>query len=405
MATSALRQAIAAPPAPVMPAANAVPAPVPPQAAAGVVGKALAMNAAAQDAANTQVANDPLAQRYEAEAAQTDAANAEAAATVQGNMGRMTEIINAPEPERAPVPRLKPLPAAPVEEKKDPMRVMGQFLPVLAALGAYATAQPATNALMAATAAINAAKAQDKDEFDKQHKIWLENLKLTADTNSQLVSEYNLAMNDRSATMAERMSKVQAIAALNRDAIVLAGLKGGSVDQIAKLWQMRQAAGAPIIDLLKDVSDDERQRAEAKSRETIAWAELYARQNPAVMSQGDAVGTILNKGAKQGWASLTPDENRTLAEYKALNESRAPTIMGATPYGAPAAAGPPAGPTGTGAQPAGPGAAGPGAVATSAVAKRADGVYLPTSAADMANIPVGAKFLNPADGRVLPKAR
>lgn len=111
-----------------------------------------------------------------------------------------------------------------------------------------------------------------------------------------------------------------------------------------------------------------------------------------INSTGDVMGPIYSKIARG--QTLTPGEQRLYEDGRRAADPLA-ALLGSLPNAQPAPrpATPPRLP------PPKPGAQRNGSVA------QQGGVYRPTSAADMAAIPKGAKFVNPADGRVLTKAR
>lgn len=284
----------AVPPPPAPPQVTSPAAP--PSKAGGALGQALGIVQAARQAA----AADPL-QTAATDAAKTDqAAREEAAAKIQAGMAQVQALQAQPDAPRPSVPRLKPLPSAPEVQHKDPMRVFGQLLPVIAALGALTTKAPAINALNAATAMIAAGKANDKEEEAKQRQAWIDNLNLTVQNNTSLLNDYKLALDDHNATVTERMAKINAIAAQNRDYVTLAALKGGNLDSLTKFIQLQSTATGQLATLTTTLQDQQLRRENEQNQQLMQLAHLEIARRAELrqegqVSMGDSIGPVLVK--------------------------------------------------------------------------------------------------------------
>lgn len=308
---------------------SAAPAPPPaaaPVAPAGALGRAIALTRGAEWA----MSQDPLA-ALATQAAQEDmAARAEAARGVEANMAEKAAVMAEPDPPRPAVPRLTPLPEAPEPVKRDPLRVFGQFLPMVAALGALATKQPAVNALNAATAMVNAAKNNDKEETERQRTAWLDNLRLTIQGNNQMLGEYKLALEDRNASMQEKLAKVQAIAAQNQDLLTLSTLRGGNLESLSKLQQLRMKGVEQLTDVALTLERQDFEQKKFEQQQILGWAELEIRRRQTEnVSMGDSIGPVLLKIRNAGPAAaegldkvLTPGEIAALKTYMDINAGR-----------------------------------------------------------------------------------
>lgn len=293
---------------------------------AGALGRAIDITQAAQQA----VAADPMAAQMAGAVSKDQAAREAAAQAVEAGMAEKAKILSTPDPERPAVPRLTPLPEAPEPVRRDPLRVFGQFLPFVAALGAFATKQPAINALNAATAMVNAAKNNDKEETERQRRTWIDNLQQTVQANNQLLGEYRLALEDRNATMAEKLAKVQAVAAQNQDQITLATLRSGNLEALSKLYAMRSEGVKQLSDVATTVMQEQLQRDKMEQDRIMGWAELEIRRRDAEnVSMGDSVGPILMKIRNAGPAAaegldkvLSPGEIAALKTYMDINAGR-----------------------------------------------------------------------------------
>lgn len=306
----------------------------------GVLGRALQMNSAVNTAADAQLSGSPIAKMMLAEQNKTDAAQAAAAQVVQANQAK-ADALRTKLSDTAPVevPRLKPLPEKEVIEHKDPTRAMGQFLPVLVALGALTTSRPGINALNAATAAINAEKTNDKEALEKAHADWLDNMKQTVDNNAQLNGQYQTALANRKAGMDQVLAEINGLAASNQDTLMLSALKGGHMEAITNLLKVRSEAGDQLAGILTKAMDDQTRRDDAKQSADVAYAKMVV--DSGKVSMGDAVGPIIAKIARG--ETPTAGERAAFEEYKDLSQSRQPNFLqmaGQTPGPRPAAAAP-----------------------------------------------------------------
>lgn len=316
-----------APAAPAPPAAAVRPAVVAPS---GPIKGALQQAIGLMNTAQAQVAADPTAAALTDAAQKDQEAKAAAAAAIQANMEKI-RALQAQETARPAVPKSIPLPEAPVPEKKDPMRVFGQLIPMIAALGALTTREPAVNALNAATAMVNAAKKNDKEEEATQRQTWIDNLNLAVKNNEQLLGEYNLAINDYKMSLTEKMAKVQALAAENQDQLTLATLKGGNLQSAVNLWNLQRAATGQLADIAMGLNAQAAAEQRQKEASAVQWAQLeIERRRAGNISMGDSIGPILQKIASakpeqmtNGLSSvLTAPEIAALGTYMNINAGR-----------------------------------------------------------------------------------
>lgn len=137
-------------------------------------------------------------------------------------------------------------------------------------------------------------------------------------------------------------------------------------------------------------------------REAAPPVSLIMPRGDGINSTGDVIGPIYSKIARG--QQLTPGEQRLYDDRRAGDPLQAliAGFGGGQGYTAPRPPLPVAAPPAPGAPPR----RGPSKQARQpAPVRQQNGVYMPTSAADMASVPKGAKFLNPANGQVLTKAR
>lgn len=281
---------------------------------AGALQQAIDLTKDSQAAASEMVGADPLAASLAAENQKTADAKAVAAQAMAANMEQRDRIAAEPLPV-VTAPKYAAMPAKPTMKPGDPLRIFGQFLPVLAALGGLTTRNPAVASLNAATAAMNAAKAQDREALELAHTDWLDNLKLTIETNDQLSREYQAALSDRKATMDDRLARISMLAAKNGDEVTLASLRAGNVAGVESTIKMRDAAAGQLRDVV--ARTEEQNLAKAKFDEDKRhnrMTEGIAATNAGQMSPGDVVGGILAKMAR--------GEKPTQAELDAVEAYR-----------------------------------------------------------------------------------
>lgn len=330
LATPAIAAGVAAPTS--QPASAAPPpAPAPSSSAPDALKQAFTIMRAAKQA-NAQ---DPMTGAMLQAADQDQAAREASAAGMNANMEQIKALQAQPDAPRPAVPRLQELPAAPVPEHKDPLRVFGQFLPVIAALGALTTRQPAINALNAATAMIAAGKANDKLEEEKQRQAWIDNTHAAVENNTQLQNQYRLALEDHNTTVTEKLAKINGIAAQNRDYLNLAALRGGNLDSLAKLNQLQLTATGQLSTLVAHLQNQQLERDRLQNTELYQQAELeISRRREQHVSMGDEIGPILGKIQNVGQLGadgkpkpldqvLSPGEIQALKLYMDINRQAA----------------------------------------------------------------------------------
>lgn len=275
--------------------------------ASEAVQRAMSLTAGVDQAADQRLAANPVMSKILEQVGALGSDYDAAMAQTAGRQAQMQQLMQQEDPARIPVPRLKPLPATPTveevarqrgvkpEDMDDPMRVFGQFMPVIVALGAGLIAKNGTAAINAATAAVTAAREGDKQAWEKAHKDWLTETKATLDGNAMLVNEYRLALDDRNATMAEKMSKIQALAAANRDGLTMAALRGGYLDQLVKLMEMRDQAAKPVMDMLELSMADQRQREAMELKRSAELWDRHFKMNPPLTSQDEVKAALARK--------------------------------------------------------------------------------------------------------------
>jgi hypothetical protein len=302
------------------PAPAAVPAlPMP----GGALGNVMQTMQGAQEVVNA----DPLISQAMTAYRSDEKVRQEAANEVEGNIGKMAELRDKARPPIPERPDLQETPEAPVPEKKNPLRVFGQFMPLVVALGALSTRNAGVNAMNAATAMVNAAKANDKIEEAKQRQYWLDQTKVVVDQNNAMLKDYELKLKDRELQVADTQAEIAAIAAKNQDVLTLAQLKAGQFGPMVNLIKFRQGA----VDQVANMVMQERQLQERtrlqEADDRRQWAMLSLQRIKAgQLSPGDVIGGLLTKIA--AGQELTAGETKAIDTYRSFQGGGAGAAAG-----------------------------------------------------------------------------
>lgn len=224
----------------------------PTNAPSGALSQALGQYNAAQGQAAASF-NTPEQQAAESGFAKAvDQAEGAAKKTAAASQDYATQLgqMKAPEAPKAP-----DLPNAPTMAATDPMRVFGQFMPVMAMLGGALIKGHAIGALQAAVSAGKAAKENDAAALEAAHKQWQDRVNQVLQEYQLQRSGYDDALKTLETNKDLGMAKVQALAAASNDFRTLADLAGGRLDRI---YQKRQAidSAAQQIEQVKNHIDD-----------------------------------------------------------------------------------------------------------------------------------------------------
>jgi hypothetical protein len=243
-----------------------------------------------------------------------DEAEADRAEAKKGSLEdirRYEQMLAEPPPEVPKPPSLKAMPDAPDDKDyiKDPKRVMGQFFPVLAVLGSLATRKSATTAMMAATEAINSAKSQDKEAYERANTKWKQSTEKALHESQQEIDRYNEALENVKLSNAERQQKLQVAAALSDSKMARVALSTGNFEAIEKMKNMLEASRYKIA----QVYSMAQYREDQLKLHEEALNDAKAKVPPTTQAYDDAV-----QRAKSGGAT---DEEARRAGLVALKEA------------------------------------------------------------------------------------
>lgn len=222
----------------------------------------------------TQLGISPdLIQKYQDSADSAELARNQAQQVIKNNSQRRDEIMAQEIPHPAP-PQIQDLPAPPETPKTNPLRVFGQFLPVLAVLGGAASRYSATAAMDAATAAVNAAKANDDEALKKADEQWNRQMDYIIKSNSNRLEQYRAVLEDRNMSIQDRQAQLSVFAAQNQDQVLLANLAFGDLAAVANMITTQANALSQIKDNYYKSMDLQLKQYEALTKAANAKAPM-----------------------------------------------------------------------------------------------------------------------------------
>lgn len=223
-------------------------------------------------AMQAQAAKSPDEQALKTAAEAQSKASDEAAADIKTRMSKRDSIIDSMSSEPLPdAPKQADLPKPPPDQPvTDPLRVFQQYIPLLASFGSAFVKNGAVTSLNAATAAMNAANANDTAALEKAHQMWMDNMEFTLKRNAQELEQYRTVLDRRQLSMTEKQAQLQGLAAANGDELTLNTLASGKFATLHTLLDTRDKAAGQlqaIVDQAKTHQENqERIKLEAEQR-------------------------------------------------------------------------------------------------------------------------------------------
>lgn len=126
------------------------------------------------------------------------------------------------------------------KRRTDPIEAFGSFGSVFGILASAFTHAPMENALNASAAAMNAIKEGDSKSYDRAHKAWEDNLKMTMDRHAIQHAAYQDAVSLLNVNMSAAQTKLQVLAARFGDKQVQTLLDAGMNKEVEDLLAARQ---------------------------------------------------------------------------------------------------------------------------------------------------------------------
>lgn len=220
------------------------------------------------------------------------------------------------------------------DQPLDPTRVLGQFLPMIAAIGGAFTRAGATGSLNAAAAAMNAARSHDDDALKRAHEQFQDRITEVMQKSSILHDEMTTALESSKGNWEAYLASMQVLAAKYDLPAAKLALERGNVQDLLNMRESLFKAASTIQEMnIRQADLEVKQRAEdfkesqaATSKLTDA-GELYiattGRYNvpgvprvPANLGQNNPErGRIINTMADRSenrWHTGDPEQNAIL---------------------------------------------------------------------------------------------
>lgn len=181
--------------------------------------------------------------------------------------------------------------APPKEEPGDPMRVLGQFLPLMAILGGAVSRTHSLAALKAATGAMKAAQTGDANEIALHRQQWLDSMTALKEHNDQQRNRYDDAMKKWDSDRQGAIADLSVLAAGEQNALQQVALADGNVSQVVGQWDMRIKSMESLAQLTTQAQQHDleaRREAETERADRAREAHEGAAIPPATRSYNEA---------------------------------------------------------------------------------------------------------------------
>lgn len=158
----------------------------------------------------------------------------------------MTDVLNRknPAPPSVPTP-----PEPPKYEPKDPLDAFKSFAPMLAIFGSLKTRHPLTTAIGAFTAAMKAQAQGDADTYAKKRDEYKDQMEYVNKQHEYEQAQYKDILDATNKTDQEKLSAMKALAAMNKDELLLHYINSGDIDGATDLiTNKRSKAGEGLRD-------------------------------------------------------------------------------------------------------------------------------------------------------------
>lgn len=217
-----------------------------------------------QSGIDASVKASPDYQQTVKAAEEARAANDDAAATLK-KLQPQYEKIGKELIDMPPVPDadLKSSPAPPKDADyiKDPMRVFGQFMPMLVAFGSLKTRNGGLNAIKAATAAMNAAKTNDKEALERAHEDWKTNMDQVLQNNQLEIEKRNEILGDRKLSAEDKLNALHLLEVESQNALQQANLKNANFTNYTQVVGTLAKSAEPLQKIVEQTTKSDEARA------------------------------------------------------------------------------------------------------------------------------------------------
>lgn len=148
---------------------------------------------------------------------------------------------------------LQPWTAKPPEQ--NPIQAFGSFGSIFGILASAATHQPWQSSMNAATAAMNAVKANDAAAYKEAYQAWKDNTDLMLKTHDAQYKDFQAAMEKRKTDVAESNAMLTTLSAKYGDHITDAYKEAGLMGQLNEAWASRQKAALGILEVMPKIEE------------------------------------------------------------------------------------------------------------------------------------------------------
>lgn len=204
------------------------------------------------------------------------------------------------------------------KRRTDPIEAFGSFGSVFGILASAFTHAPMENALNASSAAMNAIKENDNKSYDRAHKAWEDNLKMTMDRHTIQHQAYQDATALLSTNMQAAQTKLQVLAARFGDKQVQTLLDAGMNKEVEELLQARQRNALALQEQMPRI-------VEENAKISRLFALGYDTKNPTSEKSQEALQKFKQEQSDQKAAerAYTP-EQQAYAQFIKENPKATP---------------------------------------------------------------------------------
>ena len=143
-------------------------------------------------------------------------------------------------------PKAPIIPEPPKAEYRDPLMALGQPLSLVALLGSLFVRQPATAAMNAMAAAMEAQKKGDQQKYENHYKEYVQQIQKVNQEQAHERELYEESYANKKLSFDERMAEMKMTAARRKDGVMMAQLNGGGAP--GDILTARMKAGKPVTE-------------------------------------------------------------------------------------------------------------------------------------------------------------
>lgn len=213
---------------------------------------------------------------------------------IERNTATVTRLANEPSPPMPLRPQLQDLPQKPDFQFRETMQAFQSPAIALTILGSLLTRAPLTAALKAGAAAMQGFHQGDKELYEKNRADWKDNLDRAIQQNNLEIEKYREILDERKISVTEKMARINALAAANRDEQMVINAQNGLISNVFTILNHREAQqqrlenARSLAQFRQDsIAETKRRDAEAERRNK-ANEDLRAKTIEAVNNRAKA---------------------------------------------------------------------------------------------------------------------